>query len=80
MLYEKIKRQKHAFRGVLRKRCSEKNAASLQENTQRRLTVKGVVNKQHIRPALVNRALEKLIKINSFYKNTTDDDWEDLDE
>ena len=40
-----------------------------------------VVNKQQIRPALVNAALQKLTKINPFYSNiTVDNEWEDLSE
>ena len=40
-----------------------------------------MVNKQQIRPALVNAALEKLTKINPFYSNITiDNDWEDFSE
>ena len=37
---------------------------------ERWLTDMSVVNKQQIRPALVNDALEKLKKINPFYSNT----------
>ena len=40
-----------------------------------------MVNKQEIRPALVNSALQKLSKINPFYSNfTIDNEWEDLSE
>ena len=48
---------------------------------KRRLTDKSVVNKQQIRPALVNGALQKLTKINLFYSNITiDNEWEDFSE
>ena len=40
-----------------------------------------MVNKQKIRPALVNSALQKLTKISPFYSNITiDNEWEDLSE
>ena len=43
------------------------------------LSDKSVVNKQHIRPSLVNKALEKLVEINPFYKQVRlDNSWEDL--
>ena len=39
------------------------------------------MNKQNIRPALVNKALEKLVEIDPFYKNVhIDDTWEDVSE
>ena len=45
------------------------------------MTDKSTVNKQHIRPAAVNRALIKLIEINPFYKDISiDNEWEDLSE
>ena len=45
------------------------------------MTDKSAVNKQHIRPAAVNRALEKLTEINPFYKDVTvDSEWKDLSE
>ena len=45
------------------------------------MTDKSVVNKQQIRPALVNSALQKLTKINPFYSNITiDNEWENLSE
>ena len=48
---------------------------------KRRLSDTSFVNKQNIRPALVNKALEKLVEINSFYKDVRiDDTWEDLSE
>ena len=46
-----------------------------------RLTDKSVVNKQQIRPALVNTALQKVTKINPFYSDITiHNEWEDLTE
>ena len=40
-----------------------------------------MVNKQQIRPALVNTALQKLAQINPFYINITiHNEWEDLSE
>ena len=40
-----------------------------------------MVNKQQIRPALVNTALKKLAQINPFYSNITiHNEWEDLSE
>ena len=46
-----------------------------------RLTDKSVVNKQQIRLALVNTALQKLAQINPFYSNITiHNEWEDLSE
>ena len=48
---------------------------------KRRLCDKIAVNKQQIRPAFVNRALEKLIEINPFYKNViVDNDWKNVSE
>ena len=48
---------------------------------KRRFTDKSVVNKQQIRPALVNTALKKLAQINPFYSNITiHNEWEDLSE
>ena len=42
---------------------------------RRRLSDKSAVNKQQIRLALVNRALENVTKINPFYEcDTTDND------
>ena len=47
----------------------------------RRLTDKSVVSKEQIRPTLVNAALQKLTKINTFYHNINiDSEWEDLSE
>ena len=45
-----------------------------------RLTGKSVVNKQQIRPALVNRAIQKSTKINPFYNIIISSGWEDLSE
>ena len=48
---------------------------------KRQLTDKSVANKQQIRPALVNTALQKLAQINLFYSNITiHNEWEDLSE
>ena len=41
---------------------------------KRRLTDKSAVNKQQVRPAAVNTALEKLIVINPFYKDIKNHD------
>ena len=43
-------------------------------------TGKSVVNKQQIRLLLVNRALQKLRKINPFYNIIIGDQWKDLSE
>ena len=64
---------------ILPRSCDEEYMISLA--LKRRLTDKSVVNKQQIRPALVNSALQKLTKINPFYSNATiDNEWEDLSE
>ena len=48
---------------------------------KRWLTGNSVVNKQQIRPGLVNSALNKSTKINPFYsKITIDNEWENLNE
>ena len=45
------------------------------------LTNKSVVNKQQIRPALVNAAFQKLAQIRPFYSDITiHNEWEDLSE
>ena len=45
------------------------------------MTDKSVVNKQQIRPTLVNTALQKLAQINPFYSNIIiHNEWEDLSE
>ena len=45
------------------------------------MTGNSVVNKQQIRPGLVNSALNKSTKINPFYsKITIDNEWENLNE
>ena len=45
------------------------------------MTDKSVVNKQQIRPTLVNTALQKLAQINPFYSNIIiRNEWEDLSE
>ena len=59
--------------------CDDENLISLA--LKRRLSDTSFVNKQNIRPALVNKALEKLVEINPFYKNVRiDDTWEDVSE
>ena len=46
---------------------------------KRRLTDKSSFSKQHIRPAAVNQALQKLKEINHFYKDVViSDNWEDV--
>ena len=50
---------------ILPRSCSEEYLISLA--LKRRLTDKSVVNKQQVRPALVNRALEKLTNILLLY-------------
>ena len=52
---------------ILPRSCNEEYLISIALKC--RLTGKSVVNKQHIRPALVNVALQKLTKINPFYSN-----------
>ena len=48
---------------------------------KRRLSDRSYVNRQNVRPALVNKALEKLVEINPLYKNVTiDKAWEDVSE
>ena len=43
------------------------------------LSHKSVASKQHIRPSLVNKALEKLVEISPFYKyNGLNNSWEDV--
>ena len=49
---------------ILPRSCDEEYLISLALNRQ--LTDKSVANKQQIRPALVNTALQKLTKINPF--------------
>ena len=62
---------------ILPRSCDEEYSISLL--LKRRLTDKSVVNKQQIRPALVNTALQKLAQINPFYSNITiHNEWEDL--
>ena len=52
---------------VLTRSCDEEYLTSLA--LKRHLSDTSVVNKQHIRPAFVNRALEKLVEDNPFYKD-----------
>ena len=64
---------------ILPRSCNEEYLISLA--LKRRLTDKSAVNKQHIHPAAVNRALKKLTEINPFYKDVTvDSEWKDLSE
>ena len=64
---------------ILPRSCNEEYLISLA--LKRRLTDKSVVHKQQIRPAFVNRALQKLTEINPFYKDVIiDNEWEDLSE
>ena len=64
---------------ILPSSWDEENLISLA--LKHRLTDKSVVNKQQIRPALVNTALQKLAQINPFYINITiHNEWEDLSE
>ena len=43
------------------------------------LSHKSVASKQHIRPSLVNKTLEKLVEINPFYKyDGLNNSWEDV--
>ena len=67
------------LKNFLQRSCDEEYLISL--GLERCLTDKSVVNKQEIRPALVNSALQKLSKINPFYSNfTIDNEWKDLSE
>ena len=52
---------------ILARSCDEECLISLALKC--RMTDKSVVNKQQIRPALVNTALQNLTKINPFYSN-----------
>ena len=62
---------------ILPRLCDEEYLISLA--LKRRLTDKSSVNKQQIRPALVNTALQKLAQINPFCINITiHNEWEDL--
>ena len=54
---------------ILPSSWDEENLISLA--LKHRLTDKSVVNKQQIRPALVNRAPPKIAQINPFYSNIT---------
>ena len=64
---------------ILPRSCDEEYLISLA--LERWLADKSVVNKQQIRPALVNTALQKLAQINPFYSNITiHNEWEDLSE
>ena len=64
---------------VLPRTCDENYLISLA--LKRRLSDTSTVNKQHIRPAFVNRALAKLVEVNPFYKDVRiADSWEDESE
>ena len=64
---------------ILPRPCDDENLISLALKC--RLSDTSFVNKQNIRPALVNKALEKLVEIDPFYKNVhIDDTWEDVSE
>ena len=64
---------------ILPRSCDDGYLISLA--LKRRLSDKSAVNKQHIRPAAINRALRKLIEINPFYKDVSiDDQWENVSE
>ena len=56
---------------ILPRSCDEEYLVSLA--LKRRLSDKSAVNKQQIRPALINQALKKLTEINPFYKNVVID-------
>ena len=62
---------------TLPRSCDDEHLISL--TLKRRLSDTSYVNKQNIRPALVNKALEKLVEINPFYNSIhIDDSWEDV--
>ena len=64
---------------VLPRSCNEEYLICLA--LKRRLSDTSVVNKQNIRPAFVNRALQKLVEINPFYKDIRiDRTWENISE
>ena len=64
---------------ILPRSCDENYLISLA--LKRRLSDKSAVNKQHVRPAAVNRALKKLTEINPFYKDVSiDNEWADVSE
>ena len=64
---------------ILPRSCNEEYLISLALKC--RLTDKSVVNKQQIRPALVNTSLQKLTKINPLYRNIAiDNAWDNLSE
>ena len=63
----------------LPRNCNDELVISLA--LKRRLTDKSAYHKQHIRPALVNRALAKLKEINPFYRDVViDSTWENVSE
>ena len=57
------------FQTILPRSCGEEYLISFA--LKRQLTDKSVVNKQQIRPALVNTVLQKLAQFNQFYSNFT---------
>ena len=64
---------------ILPRLCDEEYLISLP--LKRWLTDKSAINKQQIRTALVNTALQKLAQINPFCINVTiNNEWEDLSE
>ena len=59
---------------TLPRTCNDETVISLA--LKRRLSDTNYLNKQNIRPILVNKALEKLVEINPFYHNVRiDDSW-----
>ena len=64
---------------TLPRNCSDEHLISLA--LKRRLTDKSAFHRQHIRPALVNRALLKLKEINPLYRDVLlDDSWVNVSE
>ena len=65
------------IQSVLPRSCDDGYLISLA--LKRRLTDKSTVNKQNIRPAAVNAALQKLTEINPFYRDVSiDNAWENV--
>ena len=64
---------------TLPRSCNDEHIITLA--LKRRLTDKSAFHKQHIRPALVNRALSKLQEINPLYRTVViEDSWADVSE
>ena len=62
---------------TLPRTCDDNHLISL--TLKRRLSDRSYVNKQNVRPALVNKALDKLVEINPFYRNVRiDNTWENV--